>query len=495
MTFSLGDLLIKSGRFGLLTLITRIIAIPKELIVAGVLNPAGYGIIGIVNLWESYTGFINLGVGAAAGREVPYLIGKGEHNNARSVQNIAVTSDLFTRSIPFVILVTAALCYSELTFKLGLALAAVTVILTGFSGNLDNMCFVRQQYSLVFKGRFINSFANVAIVLALIFWLKIYAVFIAAALSALITLLFFLKYQDIGFQFKIDWAETRRLIKPGIALVMLALIYNGFRLVDRTVGAYYLSLSELGMYMFALKFALFGITFLKQSISALSPTLYEQAGKSGDLYGVFSSLARTAVCWSLLAAMMIPSAQMLFFGLVKYIVPKYAESIPVFYVLSLSFFLVTTYAFANTILVSPMVNRQNLSVKLNAVGLGLNAVLDIAAVKLGYGMVGIAWGTIISQGLMILMFFYVCREYMFKNVKEYTVFMWQILLPLTVGIGFIFFHEYIQIAVVTPWKVIGYSFTLQVAVWTFLVLCFYNSYLPIKSLRLMIKSVCKKIDQ
>ncbi len=477
---NLVGLFIKSGRFGLLTLISKLIAVPKEIIVAGILNPEAYGIIGIVVLWQSYTGFVSLGIGSAASREVPYLVGGGETDKATKIQNVGITSDLPTRTIPFLILLIAAFLYEDLVFRIGLMLAAITVVVAGFSGNIDNMSFVKQQYNLVFRGRFINEISKAVIVLLLIFSLQIYAVFIATTLSAIITLLFYLKYNKIDFKFEFDWSETRRLIKPGIAFALLALIYNSFRLVDRTVGAYYLSLSDLGMYVFAFNFAFFGIAFLKQSISALSPTLYEEAGKEKDIYVVFSGLARMAIYWSLLAAMMIPFAQMVFYLMVNLIVTKYSQSIPIFYVLSLSFFLVTTYSFANTILVSPMVNRQNISVVLNLVALIMNAILNVAAIKMGYGMLGIAWGTIISQGMIMVIFFFFCKGYMFKKLQEFVSFLFKILVPLFVAISFIFVNLYLDSVYFAHWKVVFISFCLQLIVWMIFIFGFYRSYFPIR---------------
>ena len=55
-------------------------------------------------------------------------------------------------------------------------------------------------------------------------------------------------------------------------------------------------------------------------------------------------------------------------------------------------------AIPNLVLNSAIVNKQGINLLFYAIGLAVNIALNILIIYLGYGMVGVAWVTIGSQG-------------------------------------------------------------------------------------------------
>ncbi len=466
-------------------LITRAIGIPKQMLIARLLSPEAYGIIGVVTLWQTFAGLCSLGTASAANREVPYLVGKGRLEEAVYVQNIGVTSDLIIRIGPFIALIIASFAYSDPVFRIGLVIIAFFLVINSLQANIDLMCFARQEYKLVFRGRFIGAVVGAATVVALIHHFHIYAIFISLLVSATTALLYYLKFQNIDFRFQLEWTEVKSLMGGGVVFVILGLIYNGFRLVDRTIGAYFesagrLSMHDFGLYIFAATFIKFGAEFIRQSISAFTPSLYEEAGKSNDVKKTFSVITKIAVICALVAAAMIPLAHVSFFLMVEYITPKYADSVLIFNLLTINFVFATLYGFANSVMVSPMVNKQNLNVKINFIALMANGIFDVAALTLGYGMLGVALGAVVSQGAVTLVFYYRCRKYITETNGEFFLFIFRVLLPLTLSAGNIFLLDFLHTLFKTAWLAGLTDAGIQLAAFSLLILVFYRSYIPKK---------------
>ena len=478
-----------SLKFSSVSLLGILISLPVSIYVATILVPEEYGVYGFLGLWLMYATLISLGLRTSGYREIPVLLGKGEDKQALRIQNITITSDMLYSILPFVVILGASFFFSEPILKFGLIVIAVSYGISHFVGYWDGINFLRQNFSVAAKGRLIAALVSPFIIAASVYWLKVYALLIAPIFAAVALGIYYWRKGPINFHFTLDWKETVRLAKIGVVLQAGTLVFWSFRLADRTIIASTLPLEQLGLYTFAIGFIMMVLMIPTNFTNVLQPILYRELGRDSSIFEGFKDTKRIAVYLALGGAVIIPVAQLAFYLVVSLITTKYIGSIPIFYVLSYNLFLASIMTVATLILVSSVVNKQKYFLVVHAIGLVLNIIFDLLVVKLGYGVVGIAWVTVCTQGLVTFTLYYLAKSYMFGNIKDYFRFQIAIWAPFLLTILFYFLHNYLNLVTSNAWIFAGISLAAQVILWGLVIGILYRNYLSINDIRAIIKEI------
>lgn len=473
---SVVDILKQSSKFNLVNIIANILSIPKSLIIAMVLVPKDYGIISFLGLWPMYAEFINPGFLSASSREMTYFIGINNEKEAIRIQNISHTSDFLYSLIPFTVILSASFFFSERVMKTGFVIAALAYFLGHILVYWRGVNFVRQHFNLAAKGDLIKSVAMFLVVLAFIFRFKIYAVLAAPIIGALCAGIYYFKKGRIGYKFTIDKQETYRLFKVGISFSMLSLAYWGYRLIDKTLIAAFLSMSDLGIYSYASVYIFLGLGFLSDFGNVLAPVLWTKVSRLENRADIFYDTKRIIVYLSIVTAIMTPLLQVCFYFLVQFFTKKFIVSIPIFIVLSCNLYLVTLVMVPILILQSAVVNKQVLSLKAYIAGLILNIIFDIFAIRMGYGILSISLITVAVQSLVTFTHLFLVRRYIFSKDREFPFFVLYISILFFVSIGFGLFHNYLLNKIANPWLFGIISLPIQVIAWSIIIGVFYRQY-------------------
>ena len=489
MAISVIDIAKNSLKFSSASLLGALVLLPVNIYVATILLPEEYGVYGFLGLWLIYANLIRPGFTISGYREIPVLLGKGEENEALRIQNITVTSDMLYSMLPFVVILGASFFFSEPILKIGLIITAISYGATHFVRYWVGINFLRQNFNVVAKGRLIAAIVPALVIVASVYWLKVYALIIAPIFLAIILGLYYWRKGPINFRFTLDWKETVRLAKIGVVLQAGALVFWAFRLADRTVIASTLPLEQLGLYTFAIGFIMTILTIPTDFTNVLHPILYKELGRASSAFEGFKDTKRIAVYLALGVAILIPISQLGFYLIVSLITTKYIGSIPIFYVLSYNLYLASIMVVANLILISSVVNKQKISLLVHAIGLALNIIFDLLVIKLGYGVVGIAWVTICTQGLVTVTLYYLAKSYMFRNTMDYFRFQIAISVPFLVTIPFYFFHNYLNLVTSSFWAFAGISLVAQVILWSMVIGIFYRGYLSINDVKMIMKEI------
>jgi len=482
--FSVIEVLKHSGKFNLVSIVSRIIAIPKTIIIAMVLNPADYGTISFLMLWSFYAGLINPGLLSARNREMTYLLGKGNEEKAVRLQNISQTSDLIYSIFPFLAIAIASFFFKQPFIRFGLMITAITFLASRFVNYWRGVNFARQRFSLIAKADLMQNLLTTFIIVILIWRLKIYAVLIAPLVAVLVIGIYYQKKGPIGFRFVFDWNQTLRLAKIGFPLAMCTLVYWSNQYMDRTVIATMLSLNDLGIYVYAMTYVMFGIVFFTEFGNVLTPMLWTRTGSAANANDVFTQTRRIAVYIALTTSVVIPFLQVIFYVLVTVFTVKYVESFPVFVILSYSLYLTAMIMIPVLILESAVVNKQALSLKIYILCLVLNIVFSFIAIKLNYGVLGVAIATIFCHGLNTILRLFFVRGYMLGN-ERFLKFLAVIGMPFVVSILFAFMHAYAISIVKNPWVFAPTAILVQFIFWLGFIRIFYPGYFPKENLLLL----------
>lgn len=487
MAISIINVVRNSLKFSTVNLLATVVGIPVGVYVATVVTPVEYGAYGFLGLWLTYAALVRPGLTISGYREIPVLIGKGKEEDALRVQNISITSDMLYTMLLFLIILGASFFFSEPLLKYGLVLTAVSCGVVQLVNYWIGINFLRQNFNIVVKGRLIATIVSSLVIIASVYWLKVYALLIAPIVVAIFSGIYYWKWGAINFCFTFDWKETVRLTKIGIILQAGAFAFWGFRLADRTIIASTLPLEQMGLYTFAIGLVTMILLIPNDFTNVLQPIIYKELGKSPTALEGLKDTKRIAIYMALGIAILIPVTQVGFYLIVSLITTKYIGSIPIFYVLSYNLYLASVVTVANIILDSSVVNKQRIALFVYIIGLALNIIFDLLAVRWGYGVIGIAWVTICTQGLVTFIVYYFARNYMCLNKADYFKFQIAILIPFLATVPFYFFHNYLGLAASNVWTFASISLGTQVVLWSLVIGIFYRDYLSIGNIRTIIK--------
>ena len=476
-------------KFTSVNFLGALISMPVTLYVATIVVPEEYGIYGFLGLWLMYAGLIGPGFAAAGQREMPVLLGRGKEREALEIQNISLSAEILYTVIPFVVILAASFFYSDRVLKLGLVIIAATYVASRLASFWSGMNFIRERFNPVAKGNLILAILSPLAILAGVKWLGVYALLIAPLMANVVVWVYYLRKGAINYHFEFDRSETVKLMKVGVVLQALAFVFWAFLLADRTIIAAMLPLEQLGLYVFAMQFITVMLQIPTNFGNVLQPILWREAGKADSIFEGFKDLRRIAIYLALGTAVLIPIGQLGFYLVASLITTSYIGSIPIFYVLSYNLYLGSIVVIPNLILNSSIVNRQKISLYWYSIGLALTIIFDILVVKLGYGVLGVAWVTICTQGLVTFILYHFIRGYIFKDAKEFVGFQARILLPFLITVPFYFFHDYLDSATSNLWAFAGISLATQVILWTLVIRILYRDYLSIGDIKALMREI------
>jgi O-antigen/teichoic acid export membrane protein len=489
MAISIINIARNSLKFTSVNFLAALILMPVTIYAATILVPEEYGIYGFLGLWLTYAGLIGPGIVSAGQREIPVLLGRGKEREALEIQNISLSAEILYTIIPFVVILGASFFYSSTVLKLGLIIVAVSYVASRLAGFWNGMNFIREKFNVVVKGNLIVAILTPLAMLAGVNWLGVYALLIAPLIANVVVWVYYLKKGALNYHFKFDRSETVKLVKVGVVLQALTFVFWAFRLADRTIIAAMLPLEQLGLYVFAIQFIMIMERIPIDFTNVLQPILWREAGKADSIFEGFKDTRRIAVYLALGTAVLIPIAQLVFYLVVSLITTKYIGSIPIFYVLSYNLYLGSIVTIPNLILNSSIVNKQKITLYCYSIGLALNIIFDILVVKLGYGVVGVAWVTICTQGLVTFILYRFIRGYIFRDVKDFARFQLRISFPFLITIPFYFLHNYLNLVTSNLWTFAGISLATQVILWSLVIGIFYRDYLSISDIKALMREI------
>jgi O-antigen/teichoic acid export membrane protein len=489
MAISITNIARNSLKFTSVNFLAALISMPVMIYAATILVPEEYGIYGFLGLWLMYAGLISPGFLAAGLREMPVLLGRGKEREALEIQNISLSAEILYAIIPFVVIIGASFFYSSTVLKHGLIIIAVSYVASRLANFWSGMNFIREKFNPVVKGNLIVAILTPLAILAAVNWLGVYALLIATLIANVVVWVYYLKKGAINYHFKFDRSEAVKLIKVGVVLQALNLAFWAFRLADRTIIAAMLPLEQLGLYVFAMQFIMVMLQIPTDFGNVLTPILWREAGKADSILEGFKDTRRIAVYLALGTAVLIPIAQLGFYLVVSLITTRYIGSIPIFYVLSYNLYLASMGIIPALILSSSIVNKQKIGLYCYSIGLALNIIFGILVVKLGYGVVGVAWVTICTQGLATFILYRFIKGYIFRDVKEFVRFWVRILFPFLITIPFYFLHNYLNLVSSNLWTFAGISLATQVILWSLVIGIFYRDYLSISDIKAVMREI------
>ncbi|MCX5796527.1 MAG: oligosaccharide flippase family protein [Elusimicrobia bacterium] len=388
-----------SSKLSIINIGGGLLATAVNILVARRLGPESLGVVGLIQLWQLYAGFARPGFLQAGYREMLHLLGQGRQAEARDVGNIALTAEGGSLFVPLACMALAGMfLYDDPRLKAGMAVAAASFLLTSLYGYMDTMQWAHQRFSLITRANLLLKLSQPALTLAGLYSFGLYGVLAAPAVSSGLGLGYYLLQKDArDFVPRWDARESRRLLRIGLPIALYGFLYWGFRTSDRAMVARWLTLKDLGYFTFAMTFITQGCAIVSDFLNVFQTSLLSELGRVGQVRPLSGKLQRLTLLILLLTGAAAALAQTALHPLISALVPKFLPGVPALEILVLNLVCTTAPLLAYTVLISTVLNQQDMAAIIQAGGLGINIALGYAFVCAGHGLSGIAWSSAISQ--------------------------------------------------------------------------------------------------
>lgn len=378
-------------------------------IVARLLGPQLFGLRSKFGLITEYEGFAHLGTYDALQREVPFYRGRGE---TRRVE--AILDSVFTINLLYAV----AIGLASLVAGQWLATTDVDplwVDFTRFFAAWVLLCKVAEYFRVLHvadkRSGVLSSVnasfgvLNAGFSIALTWYAGLRGLLVGLLIAQAIRALSYIRAAPRVPRLRIDRGELFRLYRLGFPIMLIALMFLLLRGVDRIIIAGTLSEAELGF--FSIGTIVSGLIYLSVGDTVRTmvfPRLMESlgVGEPGP-ERVRPFLVEPSVLIAYLVPFVIGSAYLALPLPIRWLLPQYEPSILVAQILVIGAFYFSIVSVPLSVCIA--LNQQVRVTMLSAVAVAINALLSLALIAAGAGIVGVAVGTGISYFLFATVVF------------------------------------------------------------------------------------------
>lgn len=361
------------------------------------LGPELIGAWNVVLVIMVYCSYASLGAPEVAYRDIPFYKGSSQLKKAEDLTNSVFTIVLVTSlflSITLALYVLYAKAQLSKAVWVCLVYAAFVMVFQKVYDYLTVVLRAHKEFTVISQITVISAFANLIFVFLLIKPLKLYGLLLGSFLSIVIGLAYVWLKAPYRLKLRFSFADLKKIISIGIPLFILGLCTQSTLNIDKIILTKYLGVTALGNYSISLMVGgylsgipnMFGI--------ALYPRLQEKYGQEKTAEGIKHYLLEPILIVSILMGALIGYSVLAAPALIEWLLPSFRGGIPAMKIYVWSSFFMAIGQFPCAYLVA--MNKQWKVIPFLLSGIVLIAGLCYWFIKLGWGLEGAAWATLIG---------------------------------------------------------------------------------------------------
>jgi len=416
------------AKFSLASLIGGIGGFFNSYFAALLLGPMVWGIWQGAKLVLLYGANLHLGVQNGMHRELPILKGKKE-----SGQQAAITDVTFTFSFIVATVVSLGILFSTFVItmgselKLSLQFISAMIFLQYLNSFYGLLFRANNKFAIVSRVALINGLGSVFSI-ALVFFFGLLGFLGGQVLRLLITT----TYSWWRSSYVIHWRWDNKVFKSLLLIgfpIMLMIFANAiFTTIDRLLILKFLDAKSLGFYSLGnLIFAPLLMIFTASN-SVMYPRFAEKYGETSDYRSLRRYITVPTENLAALMPILIGAIYIALPLLVKVFLPEYIEGVLAARILIFGLFFYAIAGMAGNMLLT--INKQVLRLWILVGSALLNLGLSYGALRLGYGIAGVAAGTSLAYFLFFLTSSVIAMRYTKATYKESGTLLLRVLGPV-----------------------------------------------------------------
>jgi len=331
----------------------------KSFFVAKYLGPAEYGILASLQLIQMLNKYGNLGFNATASREVGNALGSKDLTRVDLIKNTAYTAEVVLSLILFIIGLGSSLFVESKIISILIILASTSLLAAKLRAVISTEALIHKKFVLISKITFISSLFGSIITIITVPFLKIYAVLLTNILVSVFAIIFFLKYINFKFSFKINKKEFKRILGISIPLAIGTFAQGFYKYSERILIISFLGTISLGFFSFASMVVSHFSIILKAGIRVRMQDIYEGLGKK-EYKKIHKMVIKETFILTLASILVIPVVWIFLDIFVPMFLEKWSNGVfsAQLYLFMLPFEIILLYP--GTVLTSSLLNKQNI---------------------------------------------------------------------------------------------------------------------------------------
>lgn len=380
----------------------RLIQIPLQiimgLIIPKLVSPERYGLWRSLLLIKLYGNYSHMGTYQTMAVEMPYVAGKGEWETRKRICNNTFYYNLFiSLFIGIGLILISFFVKGEFSgfYRHGFRVFAFVVLSTNLIDFFYQLLRVEKEFPRIGVLTIVATATNVVLAVGLLNYLQnVVVLAYAIVISNIIALTLAIKKSGWpGFK-DIQILEMWRQIRVGFPLMLIGIMFEVVRSTDQIFIITFLRPEDMGYYGVALSIQRMIYLIPGVLASTSMPYLFEEFGRTDSAIRV-SHMFETAVrIVSLICAFTVVGMYVFIHLPIKYYLPQYLPALTPLYILLIGIFGMGLLGVADNFII---INGKGKTIlKWQGAALVLSIASNFAAIKLGYGIVGVATATVVT---------------------------------------------------------------------------------------------------
>jgi O-antigen/teichoic acid export membrane protein len=370
-----------------------LIALGTTYATAGLLGRRGFGVLAAFTLIPQLAVYGSLGWEYAVTRELPHLIGAGDHERAARVRDTGFTAELLATACWLAVAMVLVGWFDSTAARVGVLLGAVSVVVAKLTRLFTIDAFVAKDFRIQARVGMVVAVANACFQVLAAWRYGPIAAFGGLVAANAIGLGIYWAARGLRFRLRLDSAELRRLTAVGFPMAVLALLSGttgATAYIERTFIGGLAGLSVLGLYAFGMSVNNYLIGFIGDFSRTYQPHLLEALARPADRLQLARWMSMPALGVSFAAAALGSALLAVLPPIIRTILPAYEAVIVVLPLLLLAGLANCLTYLPSMLLNSAYANRQTYYTALWAAGTGTYAVLLWLALRAGGGLAAAA---------------------------------------------------------------------------------------------------------
>ncbi len=431
------------------TYISQAISMIRGFVIANVLGPSSYGIWTLLRSFFSTIGYISLGAEHAMVREVPMCEAQNNQEKKYSIQQTTLMWNIFV-SLAIALIVSVCALTKQLAYiRVEMFLAGLVYVTNSINHFIPLKLKSEKKIFLLSKYVMLFAASNAIFGIALVFNFKLSGLLIGMLIAHCVVVAYLMSKQALSFRFNLDFNLLKKLFSVGFPIMILNSAYFLMRNIDKFIVYLMLGSAMTGYYGLA-AFIAAALGHIPHGMSvALFPRMMNTYGKTQDRAKIEEYFQIPLAVLSVVIPILLGVIFLLIDVVVNYLLPAYIPAVPILRILIAGLYFRYIWSVPTNILIAFNKQRQLMVMMFALLIIGI--ILDVIVIQLGYGIMGVAYATLLIVFLVSVLgnmyalhslrktAVYIC----FSLVKIYSPFLY-----VAVGLFFIMRWQFSDIRIV-----------------------------------------------
>lgn len=406
---------------------------------AALLGPIGLGFLALLRMIPSFATIINFGWISAACREILPLLALGQEKQSYHLRNVAYTGELGVGIFWIIGVLIYAFSASDLSVKVGVLIAAVSIGISLFSRLMVNDMVVEKDFKIQARVGVLTATLNFVLGLAGAWLWGALGLFAAITLVQLIEVGIYWRLRGFSLTCRWDSRELLRLTRIGIPLALLTLFGSlmGVNLwIERSIIGIQGGLELLGLFVFSISICNQMENFLWEFLVSYQSHFWATLAKPHKKEELFHLVRKPSIILAYIAAGLGVLVIVALPPCISLFLAKYRPMQQTLWIFMLAGMISSLACVPAILLRSAYADEQNYFLFSRAISSALYAAfLWVLVGKFQFGLVGAALAALLLQISVVI--FTLAKAYPFYigNWAIFRRFIYDQLMPISFVIG------------------------------------------------------------